>query len=849
MITCGSCNKQYVGETTQPLHKRNNGHRSCVKAKTKNYLYEHFNANCSYSDATIQIIDCVKESTSEKVKNDLLLLEDYWIEKLGTAFPIGLNDKKKGTGNVSMKADIQYFKGNLKRYKRSRGRNRKTNRTVKSEELIKQDIENFKNQVNSSNTNIIYKTLKKYRKKDLEVLHRISQNNFGLVYSVCNSFCKEFLEKHEEKEKNERENITFSFNCKFIDKLKLKSIIADTSIIELLPEAIKPFAPMKIFYRYNAPICLSILNYSTFLKKLTTEEVRNILESSCDCENSPFLYTPLQHVITGNLEIIDNDELRTVMTYGCKYREPVKLPFNEIKQSLIDSVDYFISSKSRKYSLRISAFNDWKKRILEILNNRMNFFKVNYPNMFNPSKSIFKKNQIKNSLKRVQDKYIICRVDKAANNYAFICKKFYVKTILNELGYDENSFQSIGNDTYQPCNENEEFYIRQMCDCISNEFDITIENEDKRLARFFWNPKLHKNPYKSRFIAGARHCVTKSLNVIVNSSLKLLKNQFERYCDSIYNNSGINPFWSIDSSTKFLDKLKSCEVYNLQVYDFTTLYTKLELKEVEEMIFEVIDLVFSEINKYICIAKYQTDKCFFSKKQYNNYFCFDSTKLKKAVKFVIYNTYIIFGEDIFVQTKGIPMGGNSSSPMAELTVGKKEFNYILNLMQQKKLGLAKILSNNCRYVDDLITINYLYFQNIITEIYPISLEMERSGNDNKNVNYLDLNIKINENGPTISVYNKTDDFNFNVVSLTFPHSNIPIEVGYNVFFSQVLRYGNISTHFEDFMNSLRKTFRILLDRGYRYERLINCIKKCFQKYDHIFRKYSIEDKNIIFMSI
>ena len=606
---------------------------------------------------------------------------------------------------------------------------------------------------------------------------------------------------------------------------------------------------MKIFYKYNAPVCLSILNYSTVLKNLTIEEVKNVLENDCNCNSSPFNYVPLQHVITGNLQIVDNIELREIMTYGCKYREPVKLPYHEIKQSLVDSVDNFVSSKSKKYSLRESAFGDWKQRMLEVLVNRLNFFNNNCPDIFNPSESIFKKDEIKSSLKRIRNKYIICRVDKASNNYAFVCKKYYITTLLNELGFDENTLRCVGNATYQPCEENEEFYINQLCSHLSTKFNIIVDNEDKRLARFFWNPKLHKNPYKARFIAGAKHCVTKPLNVLVNSSLKLLKDQFEKYCDVIYNNSGINPFWSIDSSTKFLDKMRSCEVYNLQVYDFTTLYTKLELKEVEDMIFEVIDLIFSIRNKYICIAKYETNKCFFSKKQYNNYYCFDKIKMKEAVKFVIYNTYIIFGEDIFRQTKGIPMGGNSSSPLAELTVGKQEFNYIKKLMQNKKLNLAKILSNNCRYVDDLITINYLKFQDIITDIYPLSLEMERSGNNNKDVNYLDLHIQISINGPSISVYNKTDDFNFNVISLTFPHSNIPMEVGYNVFFSQILRYGNISSNLENFLFPLRKTFRILLNRGYKYEKLVGCINKCFKKYDNVFRKYNIQDKTNIILNI
>ena len=138
------------------------------------------------------------------------------------------------------------------------------------------------------------------------------------------------------------------------------------------------------------------------------------------------------------------------------------------------------------------------------------------------------------------------------------------------------------------------------------------------------------------------------------------------------------------------------------------------------------------------------------------------------MNFIIYNTYIIFAGIVFIQMKGIPMGGNSSSPIADLTIGKREFNYMINLIKQKKYGLAKLLSSCCRYVDDLMAINYLFFHNIIEEIYPESLKMERSGSNNKNVNYLDLNICIKESSLEITVYNKTDDFNFDVVSLTSP---------------------------------------------------------------------------------
>ena len=123
--------------------------------------------------------------------------------------------------------------------------------------------------------------------------------------------------------------------------------------------------------------------------------------------------------------------------------------------------------------------------------------------------------------------------------------------------------------------------------------------------------------------------------------------------------------------------------------------------------------------------------------------------------------------------------------------------------------------------------------------------MERSGNDNKNVNYLDLNISIEPDNISVSVYNKTDDFNFNVVSLTFPHSGIPEEVGYNVFYSQILRYGNICTSLDQFVFHLNKMFCLLVQRNYNSDFLVRMIRRCIRKYSTVFLKFGISDDSMI----
>ena len=495
------------------------------------------------------------------------------------------------------------------------------------------------------------------------------------------------------------------------------------------------------------------------------------------------------------------------------------------------------------------VFHVWHSRIgkvSRIFTNYLNFLSSS-PNNFTPYNSILQRDDVKSYLDSLSSSFIICSVDKASNNYVFVCKKFYLLTLLNELGYDLTSLECRGNSTYHPVNSVEDDIIQEHVNFIKDNFNIRVSEDNLCLPRIFWIPKLHKNPYKSRFIAGASKCTTlKQISVAVNKACKVLKEYFSKYCSSVYNNTGINCDWSINSSKQFLERLPRLEIFNMQVYDFTTLYTNLDLQVVQSLLFELIDLLFSNTNKFICVSLYKNNN-FFSKKEYNGYICFSADKLKTAITFILFNTFVCFGDQILRQTKGIPMGGNSSSQFADLSLGKCEFNYMTRLIKEKKFSLAKLLSKNCRYVDDLNTMNYLHFSNLIRSIYPPDLLMERSGDDNKSVNYLDINISMNNSGHVATkLYNKLDDFNFPVVMYTFPNSNISSSVGYNVFYGQVLRYSSIISDLNSFMCSTNTLYRTLLSRCYNDRLLKSKFRKLLKDRPSILYKYSILDVSDIF---
>ena len=46
-----------------------------------------------------------------------------------------------------------------------------------------------------------------------------------------------------------------------------------------------------------------------------------------------------------------------------------------------------------------------------------------------------------------------------------------------------------------------------------------MSEEDKNLPYLYWTPKLHKVPFKHRFIAGSSKCTTKDLSCLLTKVL------------------------------------------------------------------------------------------------------------------------------------------------------------------------------------------------------------------------------------------------------------------------------------------------------------------------------------------
>ena len=77
-------------------------------------------------------------------------------------------------------------------------------------------------------------------------------------------------------------------------------------------------------------------------------------------------------------------------------------------------------------------FTLWKDAVLAKVDEKINVLKLK----IRPQRKfqILKENTAKEYLDRLHEKYVLVPIDKASNNIAVICKKFYVEVILKEIG-------------------------------------------------------------------------------------------------------------------------------------------------------------------------------------------------------------------------------------------------------------------------------------------------------------------------------------------------------------------------------------------------------------------------------
>ena len=174
-------------------------------------------------------------------------------------------------------------------------------------------------------------------------------------------------------------------------------------------------------------------------------------------------------------------------------------------------------------------------------------------------------------------------------------------------------------------------------------------------------------------------------------------------------------------------------------------------------------------------------------------------KVCDALVYLLDNIIIRFGTKLYRQTIGIPMGTNCAPLVADIYIYIYIYIYIFfffffierdfmkSLSRENQADIIEAFNSTSRYLDNLLDINNIYFDQMVDLIYPTELQLNRANSSDTEAPFLDLgiweglrfvivalpglfllpfflNLCISNGTVSTKIYDKRDDFDFDMVN-------------------------------------------------------------------------------------
>ena len=119
------------------------------------------------------------------------------------------------------------------------------------------------------------------------------------------------------------------------------------------------------------------------------------------------------------------------------------------------------------------------------------------------------------------------------------------------------------------------------------------------------------------------------------------------------------------------------------------------------------------------------------------------------------------------------MGTNCAPLVADLILFCYEWDFMISLSDDKQADAIDAFNTTSRYSDDILNINNVYFDNLVSQIYPSELQLNKA-----NTSDTVLHLSIFNDIVSTKIYDKRDDFDFEIFNFPFLDSDVPCSTSY-----------------------------------------------------------------------
>ena len=163
-------------------------------------------------------------------------------------------------------------------------------------------------------------------------------------------------------------------------------------------------------------------------------------------------------------------------------------------------------------------------------------------------------------------------------------------------------------------------------------------------------------------------------------------------------------------------------------------------------------------------------------------------KVCDAIHYLLDNiraVFIRFGSKLYRQIVGIRMGTNCAPLVADLFLFCYERDFTLSLSDNNQADVIEAFNSTSIYLDDLLNIDNPYFQQMVGQIYPTELQLNKAYSFDT-APFLDLSIT--NDVVSSKIYDKRDYFIFETVNFPFLDGDVPRFTSHGVYISWLIHF-------------------------------------------------------------
>ena len=115
-----------------------------------------------------------------------------------------------------------------------------------------------------------------------------------------------------------------------------------------------------------------------------------------------------------------------------------------------------------------------------------------------------------------------------------------------------------------------------------------------------------------------------------------------------------------------------------------------------------------------------------------------------------------------------------------------------SLNHDNQADAIEAFNSTSRYLDALLNVDNLYFEGMVHQVYPPELQMNKANISDTEAPFLDLHLSVSNGFVSSKIYDKRDDFDFDIVNFPFLDGDVPRRASYGAYISQLIRFARRS---------------------------------------------------------